>query len=408
MKKENTLFEDWLDNTNIDDEPDAQVNDEFEEKDSWWSEYEPKKYPWTFTLLFRYIHRAEHDDFENKVVEPINNSIKRVDHLLKNLMSVRSFCGPELSFGNIRFTPDDYSEVQKEITPPTLTSGGGILGTYGIDIKFHTVRNLYRFVCMLYEMTHGDMSNIWIQHKDKPVSYNFSGCIPLHTILRAKDFNKVLDNYKNSIKTSYSDGWVDEWNRFIDLAFYVFGEKREVYEQVCSIFQYDNIEDVYAATMNHVCKERSRKVALGKKLEEALQKTPIDESCLATNYDIWYRVSPVTEVEPGRGKDEYVVNCSDEFIQDMCRQMKDPKKVYTIGKYDIRMNRYGIFFVGYFGVFEDTRNLLPDTFKSRVVDVSIILTGVTYNLCFWTTLSQMFYDQLPQDDIKRITKRINK
>jgi len=81
----------------------------------------------------------------------------------------------------------------------------------------------------------------------------------------------------------------------------------------------------------------------------------------------------------------------------MCMQMKDPKKIYNITKYDIRMNRYGVFFVGYLGVFEDKNGRLQSlsSFDCKVVDVSIILTGVTYNNCFWTTLSQMFYDQLP-------------
>ena len=396
-KDDNTLFEDWLDKVSIDDDADNQVNDEFDEKDSWWSEYEPGKYPWTINIMFHYIRRDDYKDFEHKVKENTNSYVKRIDHLLKNLLNVRGFCGPELKFGSFKFTPDDYSEVEKDITPPTLTSGGGIFGTYGIDIQFHTVRNLYRFICMLYEMTNGAMSSIQIQYEQNPV-FEFSKCIPLRTILRARDFDKVLNNYKNSMKNSFSNGWdEDHWKPFIQLAFYVFGEKRSVYEQVCEIFKYDNVENVFAATMNHVCKERSRKVALGKKMEEALQKTPIDESCLAQNYDIWYRVSPVTEVEPKHSGDEYVVNCSDDFIQDMCMQMKDPKKIYNITKYDIRMNRYGVFFVGYLGVFEDKNGQLQSlsTFDCKVVDVSIILTGVTYNNCFWTTLSQMFYDQLP-------------
>ena len=96
MKKENTLFEDWLDNVNIDDEPDAQVDDEFEEKDSWWSEYEPKKYPWTFTITLRRLMPGANKDFDDEVVRPATENIKRVNYLLSNLMSVKGFCGPKL------------------------------------------------------------------------------------------------------------------------------------------------------------------------------------------------------------------------------------------------------------------------------------------------------------------------
>jgi hypothetical protein len=58
-------------------------------------------------------------------------------------------------------------------------------------------------------MTNGAMSMIQIQYEQKPV-FEFSSCIPLRTILRARDFDKVLNNYKSSMKSSFSNGWDED------------------------------------------------------------------------------------------------------------------------------------------------------------------------------------------------------